>query len=244
MPSNNEYRNPAPSYEITMEEFRARLKCIKKGLHLRRGVYMGPGKANFDYFDDDEDWLIKVLRFFSLDKITDDWDVNRTMGLTETTYRQLDVYLSKRDSDIRRDLEDRWKASYSDWKSIPENEFVKELVENLLDPVFTAYGVPKLNDGRIISILGMILLWLSALPCTKDAEDARNQYRDNLKSKLKRLLGSEFSVVAGEAVIPLSVRNMKVSSEKEYQSMIDEVHKLEDEIKSYVDRPMGKSKGG
>lgn len=246
MSSNNENRNPAPSYEITMREFLERLECIRDKLNMEIGVYIDEAKSTRV-----KSGMIKnILSFFSLGTAADNWEFERSDQVTEVVYQCLNDFLSNPFLTVRRDLEKRWVATFLFYQEQYRDEFgqqckesvVKQCVEAVLsefpdDQILKDYGTQKFEDGRIISILGMILLWLSALPCTKDAEDARNQYRENLKSKLKRLLAPEFSALIDDLIhYAASRENLKEAFQKEYQAMDDKNYESEHEKTSRKDK--------
>ena len=245
MEDTNKSENAASSYEITMEEFLRRLAYIGDKLNMLYGVYIDETEPTPVSHDE----INEILAFFSLGTVVDNGKFERNQ-VTKAAYQNLNGFLSNSFLAVRRDLDNRWVDTFLHWKrnypkkvAQPSNEsVVKQCVEAVLsefpdDQVLKDYGTQKFEDGRIISILGMILLWLSALPCTKDAEDARNQYRDNLKSKLKRLLAPEFSAVIDDVIhYAASRENLKEAFQKEYQAMDDKNYESEHEKTSRKDK--------
>lgn len=202
-PGNYEQNHAEHPYEMTMEKFLLGLERIRQALWLDRGFFLTAENFIREIKEND---VQNLFRFLSLTEVADVWGEGQPDELEKTVYEKLNAFLNRRVSVSNDDLKELWKKTSRTNRGIPgyPNDPVSkciQAVEEYIDreELKRHYGVedfPDSDKGRasdksIVSILGLVLFWLAAVPCAEEARAEQIIYRKRLDLKLGLILAPE-----------------------------------------------------
>ena len=208
---DEQYDTESP-YKMTVADFLNKLERIRQTLRLEGCAFLpGGGRVAINERD-----VQNLFRFFSLTGVAEVWPKKQPTKLGQNVFKKLNEFLIEIGGSTYESLHNRWTSTMS-WSlsesSCPENEkpveeCIKAVVQNDRDKdalkrhgieefLKTSYNVNvmgekpqnvSIEDVTIESILGVILLWFTALPCNQNTTKEREKYCTALEGMLKGLL--------------------------------------------------------
>lgn len=185
--------NTDHSSAFNVANFCDELEQIRDGIRLDRNALL-PGrektvsiKAN-DY--------ASVLAFFGLGCVGDTL-MNPARGeITKEAYIALQAFLRRVEFIQSDDLKRRWERSMQAMGEVDPEPSIDSVInraqrDSIIAEGLKKYNIESLPKNDIKSILGVLLLWIAALPCANDAQEERSKFQAILKRKLHYMVNPQ-----------------------------------------------------
>lgn len=172
---------------FTVTNFCEKLEQICYVLRLDRAAYL-PGAEDPDELKEDD--YASVLAFFGLGSVADTLGNPACEEIPKVVYIALQTFVRRVEFIQSDDLKGRWEKSIDDMgrrmKRPPSIDSVIEMAQrdSIIAEGLKRYNIASLPKNEIKSILGVLLLWIAALPYANDAQEERSKFRDLLQRKL------------------------------------------------------------
>lgn len=198
MPNRNQQAEHTDHFTaLSVADFYERLNRVRTGLGFDIAAYL-PGAARYTRIKVEN--VHQVLSFFGLQDAADALRQSDGTSVPVEAYHALNKFLRNINYEQFQDLSDRWDRS---WVIIggaepdegePHHDLQSFVEQAQEDPVvgrgLDANGLESLPADQIGSVLYVLLLWLTALPCQQTAKEEQARYRKRLRNKMGVLLST------------------------------------------------------
>lgn len=204
-PDYQKTENTDHSSAFTVANFCEKLEQIRYKLRLDRAAYL-PGAEDPDEIEKDD--YASVLAFFGLGSVADTLGDPACEEIPKVVYIALQTFLRRVEFIQSDDLKGRWEKSTPDMGKVvkkrpPSIDSVIDMAQrdSIIAEGLKRYNIAFLPKNEIKSILGVLLLWIAALPCANDAQEERSKFRELLQHKLHYMVNpQEFRMAVSETL--------------------------------------------